>query len=112
MIGHSLGRIDIPFVVPHFRVYEVVSLHVCVLPCIHRKILEMLPKMTSCVTNGGQGRGAVPPRAPKLGPMGRSAEHPAVPPYLPYGLPRHQRHQRRGPLSLGPGPGPEQTIER
>ena len=61
----------------------------------------MLLKMASCVTNGEQGRCAAPPRAPKLGAMGQPAEHPAVLPYLTYELPLHQRHQRRGPLSLG-----------
>ena len=35
-----------PIFFPHFRFYGVVSIHMCVRPCIHRKRLEMLPKMT------------------------------------------------------------------
>ena len=30
---------------PHFRLYEVVSLHMCVLPYKYRKMLEGLPKL-------------------------------------------------------------------
>ena len=35
-----------PIVFRHFRLYEVVSRHMCVLPYMHRKILKMLPKLT------------------------------------------------------------------
>ena len=39
-----------PFFLPHFRLHEVASLHMCVLPFKYRKILEMLLKlMTSCL---------------------------------------------------------------
>ena len=34
-----------PIFLPHFRLYEVVSLHACVLPYKCRKILEMLLKL-------------------------------------------------------------------
>ena len=34
-----------PISLPHFRLYEVVLLHVCVLPYKYRTILEMLPKL-------------------------------------------------------------------
>ena len=34
-----------PIFLPHFRLYEVVSLHMCVLPYRCRKILEMLLKL-------------------------------------------------------------------
>ena len=36
---------DISNFLPHLRLYEVVSLHMCVLPYKYRKILEMLPKL-------------------------------------------------------------------
>ena len=65
MIGHSLGRIDTSYFLttfpasilfgacspfslaptislPHFRSYEVVLIHMCVLPYKYRTILEML----------------------------------------------------------------------
>ena len=34
-----------PTFFPLFRLYEVVSLHMCFLPYMYRKILEMLPKL-------------------------------------------------------------------
>ena len=44
-----------PIFLPHFRLYEVVSLHMCVLPYKYRKILEMLLKlMKLCFINGEQ----------------------------------------------------------
>ena len=50
MIGHSLGRVDISYFLAIFRLYEVVSLHMCVLSYKYRKILEMWPKLTKlCV---------------------------------------------------------------
>ena len=42
VIGHSLGRMDISFFLPHFRLHEVVSLHMCFLPCKYRNTLKML----------------------------------------------------------------------
>ena len=30
---------------PHFRLYEVVSLHMCVFPCKHRNVLKTLPRL-------------------------------------------------------------------
>ena len=46
---------------PHFRLYEVVSLHRCVLPYKYREILGMLRKLLKvCFTNGEQVRSAMP----------------------------------------------------
>ena len=46
-----------PIPLPHFRLYEVASLHRCVLRCECRKILEMLPKFTKlCETMGSRTR--------------------------------------------------------
>ena len=36
----------LPIFFPDFRSYEVVSLHMCVRPCMHRKTVKMLPKLT------------------------------------------------------------------
>ena len=56
MIGHSLGRMDIsPIFLPHFRLYEVVSLHVCGSPYKYRKILEMLPQLIKLCDPWGAG---------------------------------------------------------
>ena len=36
-----------PFIfLPHFRLYEVIALHMCILPYKYRKIMEMLLKFT------------------------------------------------------------------
>ena len=47
--GPRLGELqyvpDISNFLPHFRLYEVVSLHMSILPYKYRKILEMLPKL-------------------------------------------------------------------
>ena len=48
----------LPIFLPHFRLYEVVSLHVCVLPYKYRKILERLlklMKLCNIIYNGEQG---------------------------------------------------------
>ena len=46
---------DISYFLPHFRVYEVVSLHMCVLPYKYRKTLEMLPElMRVCAITGSR----------------------------------------------------------
>ena len=34
-----------PIFLPHFRLYELASLHMCVLPFKYRKILGMLPEL-------------------------------------------------------------------
>ena len=45
-----------PIFVPHFRLYEVVSLHVCVLPYKYFKILEMFPYKLMKPCDGMAGR--------------------------------------------------------
>ena len=46
-----------PIFLPHFRLYAVASLHVCVLPYKYREILEMLPKlMELCEIMGSRRR--------------------------------------------------------
>ena len=46
---------NIPNFLLHFRLYEVLSIHVCFLPYKYRKILEMLPKpMGLCGITGSR----------------------------------------------------------
>ena len=57
MIGHSLGRIDTSYFLTafFFRLYEVVSLHMRVLPYTYRKILDVLLKsMALCDLTGSR----------------------------------------------------------
>ena len=42
-----LGPPKFPNFLPHFRLYQVVSLHMCLLPHKYRKILKMLPELIS-----------------------------------------------------------------
>ena len=50
-----LGRWDDIISLPHFCLYEVVSLHTCVLPYTYRKTLEMLLKLMKLYeTMGGR----------------------------------------------------------
>ena len=45
---------------PHFCLYEVVSLHMCVLPCKYRKRLEMLLKLMELCELTGSRQGLCP----------------------------------------------------
>ena len=50
----------VPIFLPHFRLHEVVSLHMCVLPYKYRKRLKRLLKlMKLCFNNGFAGRAGV-----------------------------------------------------
>ena len=44
-----------PIVLPHFRLYEVVSLHMCFLPFKYRKILEMVLELMELCELMGAG---------------------------------------------------------
>ena len=49
--------INIPLFLPTFRLYEVVSLHTCVLPYMYRVILELLPELTEPCKQMGRRHG-------------------------------------------------------
>ena len=69
-----------PFEFRHVHVYELVSLHMCVLPYIYRKILKMLPKLMEICENMGSSASGIDwyspyspaPVTPKKGATSRS----------------------------------------